>query len=55
MDKKLRGVLKSKFPVLCDVKVDENQKVIPKLEFGREIQDLSPRLNQEEMNLNMIK
>ena len=55
MDKKLRGVLKSKFPVLCDVKVDEKQKVIPKLEFGREIQDLSPRLNQEEMNLNMIK
>ena len=55
MDKKLRGVLKSKFPVLCDVKVDKNQKVIPKLEFGREIQDLSPRLNQEEMNLNMIK
>ena len=55
MDKKLKGVLKSKFPVLCDVKVDENQKVIPKLEFGREIQDLSPRLNQEEMNLNMIK
>ena len=55
MDKKLRGVLKSKFPVLCDVKVDEKQKVIPKLEFGREIQDLSPRLSQEEMNLNMIK
>ena len=55
MGKKLRGVLKSKFPVLCDVKVDEKQKVIPKLEFGREIQDLSPRLNQEEMNLNMIK
>ena len=55
MDKKLRGVLKSKFPVLCDVKVDEKQKVIPKLEFGREIQDLSPRLSKEEMNLNMIK
>ena len=55
MDKKLRGVLKSKFPVLCDVKVDEKQKVIPKLEFGREIQDLSPRLSEEEMNLNMIK
>ena len=55
MDKKLRGVLKCKFPVLCDVKVDEKQKVIPKLEFGRAIHDLSPRLSKEEMNLNMIK
>jgi acetolactate synthase I/II/III large subunit len=55
MDKKLRGVLKSKFPVLCDVKVDEKQKVIPKLEFGREIHDLSPRLSEQEMNLNIIK
>ena len=55
MDKKIRGVLKSKFPVLCDVKVDEKQKVIPKLEFGKAIHDLSPRLSKEEMNLNMIK
>jgi acetolactate synthase-1/2/3 large subunit len=55
MDKKLRRVLKSKFPVLCDVKVDEKQKVIPKLEFGKAIHDLSPRLSKEEMNLNMIK
>jgi acetolactate synthase-1/2/3 large subunit len=55
MDKKLRRVLNSKFPVLCDVKVDEKQKVIPKLEFGKAIHDLSPRLSKEEMNLNMIK
>jgi len=55
IDKKLRGVLKSKFPVLCDVKVDEKQKVIPKLEFGKAIHDLSPRLSEEEMKLNMIK
>ena len=55
IDKKLRGVLKNKFPVLCDVKVDEKQKVIPKLEFGKAIHDLSPRLSEEEMKLNMIK
>jgi acetolactate synthase-1/2/3 large subunit len=55
MDKKLKVILKSKFPILCDVKVDENQKVIPKLEFGNAIHNLSPRLSQEEMNLNMIK
>ena len=52
---KLKQILKSKSPILCDVIVDEKQKVIPKLEFGREIHDLSPRLSEEEMNLNMIK
>ncbi len=51
---KLNKILKSKFPILCDVKVDEKQKVIPKLEFGREIHNLSPRLSEEEMNSNMI-
>jgi acetolactate synthase-1/2/3 large subunit len=55
MDKKLRGILKCKFPVFCDVKVDEKQKVIPKLEFGKAIHDLSPRLSKEEMKINMIK
>lgn len=52
---KLKEVLKSKKPILCDVKVDENQKVIPKLEFGRAIHDLSPRLSEKEMNSNHIK
>jgi acetolactate synthase-1/2/3 large subunit len=55
MNKKLKGILKSKVSVLCDVKVDEKQKVIPKLEFGKAIHDLSPRLSVEEMNLNIIK
>jgi acetolactate synthase I/II/III large subunit len=54
MGAKLNKILKSKLPILCDVKVDEKQKVIPKLEFGREIHDLSPRLSEEEMNANMI-
>ena len=53
INKKLREILKYKFPVLCDVKVDEKQKVIPKLEFGRAIHDLSPRLSEEEINLNI--
>ena len=55
MDKKLIQILKSKLPVLCDVKVNEKQKVIPKLEFGRAIHDLSPRLSEKEINLNIIK
>ena len=53
LDEKLDYVLKSKKPILCDVIVDENQKVIPKLEFGRAIHDLSPRLDDDEIKLNM--
>ena len=49
IDEKLDQVLKSKKPILCDVKISENQKVIPKLEFGRAIHDLSPRLEKEEL------
>ena len=55
MDKKLRGVLKSKFPILCDVIVDEDQRVIPKLEHGNEIHNLSPKLSKKEISSNMIK
>ncbi|MDC0354205.1 thiamine pyrophosphate-binding protein [Candidatus Pelagibacter sp.] len=53
LDEKLDYVLKSKEPILCEVKVNENQKVIPKLEFGRAIHDLSPRLEKKELESNM--
>ena len=53
LDEKLDYVLKSKKPILCEVKVSENQKVIPKLEFGRPIHDLSPRLDKKELKFNM--
>ena len=54
LDEKIDYILKSNLPILCDVKISENQKVIPKLEFGRAIHDLSPRLSQDELNSNMI-
>ena len=54
LDEKVEYVLRSKVPILCDVKISENQKVIPKLEFGRAIHDLSPRLSEEELQSNMI-
>ncbi len=53
IDKKIDYVLKSKRPILCEVMVNENQKVIPKLEFGRAIHDLSPRLSKDEIHLNL--
>ncbi len=51
---KIKIVLKSKFPILCNVKIRENQKVIPKLEFGRPIHDLSPRLSDTELKKNLF-
>lgn len=53
MGANLKNILKSKHPIVCDVKVDEKQKVIPKLEFGRSIEDMSPRLSNSEMSLNI--
>ena len=43
---------KIKFTNFIDVKISENQKVIPKLEFGRAIHDLSPDCHK--MNLIRI-
>lgn len=54
IDKKIDYILKSKKSIVCDVIVNENQKVIPKLEFGRAIHDLSPRLDKEEINSNLL-
>lgn len=53
LDKKLDRVLKSKKPILCDVRINENQQVLPKLEFGRPIHDLSPRLRERELKQNL--
>ena len=54
MGASLKNILKSKYPIVCDVKVNETQRVIPKLEFGRSIEDMSPRLSNSEMSLNIV-
>ncbi len=51
---KIKEVLKYKGPVVCDVALWENQKIIPKLEFGKSIEDLTPYLPREEFLKNMI-
>jgi acetolactate synthase-1/2/3 large subunit len=42
-------VLKLKKPALCNVIVDCKQKVIPKLDSGSEIDDMSPKLSRKEL------
>lgn len=55
LNAKIEEILESKVPILCDVKVDANEKVIPKLEFGRPIHDLSPRLTKQDLNAEMLE
>ena len=41
-------------PVLCNILIDTEQKLIPKLEFGNPLEDMSPYLTDNEINDNMI-
>jgi acetolactate synthase-1/2/3 large subunit len=54
IDKVLKKVLNSKKPEFINVIIDPNQKIIPKLQFGNPIEDLSPLLPRSEFNKNMI-
>lgn len=52
--KKIKQVLDVRGPVLCNVLLKDDQKIIPKLQFGKPIEDLSPFLKREEFKKNMI-
>ena len=54
IDKVLNKVLNSKKPEFVNVIIDPNQKIIPKLQYGNPIEDLSPLLSRLEFNKNMI-
>lgn len=54
LTKKIKEVLSTKGPLICDVWVPEGAKLIPKLEFGKPIEDLSPLIPREEFYNNMI-
>jgi acetolactate synthase-1/2/3 large subunit len=54
IDKALKKVLISKKPEFINVIINSNQKIIPKLQFGKPIEDLSPLLPRSEFKKNMI-
>lgn len=54
LENKIKKVLKHKGPIVCDVWIPSDAKLIPKLEFGKPIEDLSPLLPREEFLQNMI-
>jgi len=54
MKSKIKKVLKHQGPIICDVILPDDAKIIPKLEFGKPIEDLSPLLPRSEFVKNMI-
>ena len=51
---KINKILKHEGPVLCSVELKHGEKISPKLEFGKPIEDPSPLLERDEFKENMI-
>ena len=51
---KLQYVWDYEGPILCNLLIDEEQKLIPKLEFGNPLEDMSPYLTDKQIKNNMI-
>jgi acetolactate synthase-1/2/3 large subunit len=54
IDSVLNKVLDTKKPEFINVLINPSQKIIPKLQFGRPIEDLSPLLPRSQFKKNMI-
>ena len=50
----VQKVLDYSGPILCEVMVDKDQKLNPKLEFGNPLEDMYPYLSDRELSENMI-
>ena len=51
--KKLSKIISSKKPEIIEINLRNDQKIIPKLQFGNPIEDLSPLLPRSEFYKNM--
>ncbi len=51
--KNIRDVLKYPGPMLCDVRVKHGEQLLPKLVFGRPLEDLAPLLDRDELKKNL--
>lgn len=54
LDNKIKKVLVYNGPIVCEVAIPQNAKLVPKLEFGNPIEDLSPQLPRVEFLQNML-
>jgi len=54
INNKVDFVLNSPGPVVCNVMIDEDSRVLPKTIFGNPIEDQAPLLDRREFSENMI-
>lgn len=52
--KNIKKIINSKKAEFTNIFIDPKQKIIPKLQFGKPIEDLSPLLNRKEFSENML-
>ena len=55
LKEKIEQTLNYKGPLLCDVKLDPNEKIIPKVKSGSPIHNMLPALDDDEIKSNMIE
>lgn len=55
MDTKIVEILNYKGPIMCEVILDENERIIPKTKAGSPLYDMLPRLSDEEIASNILK
>lgn len=54
LNNKLKSILKTNKPEFLEIILRSDQKIIPKLQFGNPIEDLSPLLPRDEFKKNML-
>ena len=54
IQEKLKYVWQYKGPILCNIMINPEQKLLPKLEFGNPLEDMFPYLTDKEIKNNMI-
>ena len=55
MKEKISQTLESQGPILCDVKLDANEKIIPKTKAGSPLHKMLPALDEDEIQANIIE
>ena len=54
LEEKINKILKSPYGILCEVDINENQRVVPMLKAGRPLEDSKPLLKRGEFMKNML-
>jgi len=54
LKEKIKQLFDYEGPILCSVELKHGEKIIPKLEFGKPIEDPSPQLDRKEFLKNML-